>query len=139
MLWSRDQPWHSTASFGCASTWCGARTTAGPGSGQGGAPEGHSPALHRRRSRSRPRLRFVGTRYICGAAGERAHSELLPPDPRDVSTVPTVRLANGLRGILREPALRAQRHLVHLEARGPSPERGVSARVAATHDSTREP
>src|SRR6266542_7024625 len=35
-------------------------------SGHGCAPEGHSPALHRRRSRSRPRLRFVGTRYICG-------------------------------------------------------------------------
>src|SRR6266540_5214930 len=56
-------------------------------------------------------------------------------------TFPRFRLfawQNGLRGILRERAFRAERHLVHLDARGPSPEGGVSARVAATHDPTRE-
>src|SRR5437667_7339712 len=78
------------------------------------APKGGSTAVCRWRAGPHPSVSLVTARSVHREPSDRTQSEFLSMDPCDVPASPSIRMAEGLRPVAREQALRASVHSLHL-------------------------
>src|SRR5437867_11554182 len=103
------------------------------------APKGGSTAVCRWRAGPHPSVSLVTARSVHREPSDRTQSEFLSMDPCDVPASPSIRMADGLRRVLREQAFCAAAHVVHPEPGGTSPQGRVAAGNGALFGPTRPP